>query len=642
MSGRASRPDTQADKSVRECLERRQSFLMIAGAGSGKTTSLIKSLTYLGKQHGTTLRRNGQKIACITYTNVAVGEIRSDVGMDELFQVSTIHSFLWEIARPFQREIRAWVVEHIQEKIDELKDHNAKPRTHRETIGKNDNKIRQYNDTLGVIDKVGSFRYETDRRYAEGVLGHADIIKMVPQLLTKYQLLRKVVARKYPFVFVDESQDTDKEFVSSLKMIDQDEGERFCLGFFGDPMQQIYATGIGLIPKENNWQEITKEENFRSSKAVLEVINRIRKDGDGLEQTDGLAALSSSGSRAVPGSARLFIIPADDNRRENTDRIRNWLASTENDPLWRHDSPAADVKVLVLLHRMAADRLGFPDLFRALDRGPDSFKTGFTEGTLWVSRPFQQTLMPLVEAVSQGNKYQVINLLREAKSPLLSHERLSLETNPAHHLSSIKGIVDDLAHKMPPTEDSGATVKECLQLVRESKLVPLDDRLVAVISGNMTAEALGGGKEDKEDEWDKKLQAIEAFLSCPVSQLWHYRRYLDGDSPYSTQHGVKGAEFDRVLVVLDDEEGKGFSQFSYEQLFGLKDPSGKKSRKSEEGEGSKIDRTRRLFYVCCSRARKDLAVVLFIQDVQGAREKLANNGIFKENAIFCLEDLTTS
>lgn len=640
MSGRASRPDTQADFSVRNCLEKKQSFLMIAGAGSGKTTSLIKALAYLRDHDGTVLKKNGQQVACITYTNVAVDEIWADVGKDALFHVSTIHSFLWEIAKPFQREIRAWVVQQIREKIAELEEKNTKSGTHSGTKEKNKRTIKQLNDALAVLDKVRSFKYETDRRYADGILGHADIIKMVPHLLVNNALLRKIVARKYPVVFVDESQDTDKTFIDALKMVDQDEGENFCLGFFGDRMQQIYALGIGPIAKKENWKEITKEENFRCSKAVLTLINQIRKDGDGLEQTDGLATLSTGGETVV-GSARMFIMPVDQDRGKSIDQIRKWLASQENDPLWLEDSPEADVRVLVIVHRMAANRLGFPDIFHALhDKGPGSFKSGFMEGTLWVISPFVRTLVPIVKAVSQGNEYRVISLLREAKSSLLTHDRLIQETNPALHLSSIKIAVKELHDMISPKENPGTTIKKCLDLVSSNNLIPLDDRMVSTLSGDLTAEALSDDEDDGEGkgEGEKKLQAINAFLDCPVSQLWHYCSYLGKESPFSTQHGVKGAEFLRVLVVLDDEEGK-HKQYSFDRLLGIAPLSGTDLKNKDEGKENSIDRTRRLFYVCCSRARKDLAVVLFTENIRTSRQKLVSTGIFNENDIFTADDL---
>ena len=120
MTSRIGSPDTQADIDVRTCLDSSppRSFVMVAGAGSGKTTSLIKALAHLADTRGSALRRAGQKISCITYTEVAVGEIAADVGNSQLFHISTIHSFLWSVIRPFHLDIAKWVVARIHEKIE--------------------------------------------------------------------------------------------------------------------------------------------------------------------------------------------------------------------------------------------------------------------------------------------------------------------------------------------------------------------------------------------------------------------------------------------------------------------------------------------------------------------------------------------
>lgn len=49
MTSRIGQPDTQADVELRACLDQRPqtSFVMVAGAGSGKTTSLVKGLAHL-------------------------------------------------------------------------------------------------------------------------------------------------------------------------------------------------------------------------------------------------------------------------------------------------------------------------------------------------------------------------------------------------------------------------------------------------------------------------------------------------------------------------------------------------------------------------------------------------------------------
>ncbi|MET4632081.1 superfamily I DNA/RNA helicase, partial [Bradyrhizobium sp. I1.8.5] len=112
--------------------------------------------------------------------------------------------------------------------------------------------------------------------------------------------------------------------------------------------------------------------------------------------------------------------------------------------------------------------------------------------------------------------------------------------------------------------------------------------------------------------------------------------YVNKESPFSTQQGIKGAEFDRVLVVLDDDEGTHV-QFSYDKYLGIKPLSDREEANRREGKETTVDRTRRLFYVCCTRALKDLVVVLFTADVAAARRQIAALGLFPPDAIH-LED----
>jgi DNA helicase-2/ATP-dependent DNA helicase PcrA len=75
--------------------------------------------------------------------------------------------------------------------------------------------------------------------------------------------------------------------------------------------------------------------------------------------------------------------------------------------------------------------------------------------------------------------------------------------------------------------------------------------------------------------------------------------YLSGEAHFDTHQGVKGLEFDRVMVIMDDAEARGF-QFKYEDLFGGK-AAGEKT----------VESTKRLFYVTASRAKESLALVAY-------------------------------
>ena len=644
MSSRAQQNDTEADHELYDCLNSKppRSFLMVAGAGSGKTTSLIKGLTEILDKHGEKLKLRRQKIACITYTEVAAGEIWADVGNNPLVHVSTIHSFMWSLVRAFQADIQAWVTNRIDEKLVELRETGANfgPRVQQRTRDKNQSDILRYEQQRARIGRVRSFSYGTGSDYVNGILGHDDIIKMVPQLIAERPLMRSLLAQQYPFLFVDESQDTTENVVEALKAVDQELGGRFCLGFFGDPMQRIYPTGIGAIPAGADWVSITKPENFRCPASVLSVANAIRRDGDGLVQTRGRMTGPEDARVSVLGSAHVFVLPIDERRDQRITQVRAWAAKNNSDPAWLGDAGDDAVKLLVIVHRMAANRLGFGDLYAALnDKAPDKFKNGFLDGSAWPVRPFDRFVLPLVEAARKGKEFDAIQVLRK-QSPLMARDNLS-GVDVAKRLAELRDITNTLQQMMEP--GSGKTNADVLQTLHKTKIFTLDPRILSYLNLPLPSEIQGAEnaeteREDDGEELTKEVAAMDAFLSCPASQFLGYFQYVHDESPFSTQQGIKGAEFDRVLVVLDDDEGTHV-QFSYDKYLGLKPPSDRDAANLREGKETAVERTRRLFYVCCTRAMKDLVVVLFTNDVAGAQRQIAALRLFPAGSIHTENDL---
>lgn len=96
---------------------------------------------------------------------------------------------------------------------------------------------------------------------------------------------------------------------------------------------------------------------------------------------------------------------------------------------------------------------------------------------------------------------------------------------------------------------------------------------------------------------------------------------MAGNAHFGTHQGVKGLEFDRVMVVMDDSEARGF-MFKYETLFGGK-----------SGGDKTVETTRRLFYVTCSRAKNSLALVAYAQDPNRVRRFLLEAGWFGEEEV---------
>ena len=610
---------------------------MKAGAGSGKTTSLIKGLSSTIRIHGEKLNKARQRIACITYTEIAAGEIWRDVGSDPLVHVSTIHSFMWLLAKPFQKDIRIWVSARIAEKIEALEQKQATygPRVQQRTKDKDTRDLERLHRQSGRIAAVKSFRYGTGSDYVKGVLGHDDILRLVPYLIAERPLFRTLLARQFPFVFVDESQDTTAEVIDALKTVEREPGVTLCLGFFGDPMQRIYATGTGLVEAAPNWADIPKPENFRCSTKVLNLANAIRRDGDDLVQVPG-QRLGPEGIMPTPeGSAHLFILPADDTRDANLVRVREWMAARTGDSRWRlGDGDQEQVKLLVIVHQMAAKRLGFGELYTALNsKAPAAFKDGFLDGTAWPLSPCVKFLIPIAVAQTEGRQLEVMRLIRQY-SPLLEKDTLA-GANVAERLKVLRDLVASIAEGI--AGNSNVTIGDLLKQVYAAGLLILDPRLASYLDPEAVPPAQSTEEEDndddqEDDESDKEMASMDAFLSCPATQLLAYQTYISERSPFWTQQGIKGAEFDRVLVVLDDAESTHF-QFSYEKYLGLKAPSDTDRKHRDAGEETMADRTRRLFYVCCTRALKDLAVVLFTADPEQADAHVRQLGLFESDSI---------
>ena len=328
----------------------------------------------------------------------------------------------------------------------------------------------------------------------------------------------------------------------------------------------------------------------------------------------------------VEGTARLFILPADDRRTQRVAQVRQWLANTNGDGLWLSDDNKANVRVLVLVHRMAARRLGFTNLYAALnDHGSHKLKDGLLDGTAWVLRPFLAFLLPLTMAARTGADFDVMASLRR-HCPLLAEKDLAGRDVAV----LLHRLQDDVTQLLTMFEDgSGNAIRQVLEFVRDRGLARLDDDFESYLNHEEVDE-----KEDQRNE----ARSVNAFLDCTADELWGYRTYIEGQSPFATQQGIKGAEFDRVLVVLDDEEAK-YNLFSYGKYFGTAELSDTDTTNIANGADSVVDRTRRLFYVCCSRAVRDLAVILFVHDVVATRAALERKAFFRVEDTYLLADI---
>lgn len=233
----SDRVETAADLAVAECVEHKRSFALVAGAGagSGKTSSLVDALKTVAALHGGTLRRNGQKVACITYTKRAVDVIHGRLMLDDLVAVSTLHSFLWRLLRGFDVDIqealrRVRIPALIAKPMED--DNGGKIQKAKKARAR----IQALEDDLTELKAPLQFNYADSPYgdYALEKLCHDNIVELASIFLDQNVTFRKILVHRFPYIFVDEAQDTFDGIISGINKAKS--GEALPLvGYFGDP-----------------------------------------------------------------------------------------------------------------------------------------------------------------------------------------------------------------------------------------------------------------------------------------------------------------------------------------------------------------------------------------------------------------------
>lgn len=139
---------------------------------------------------------------------------------------------------------------------------------------------------------------------------------------------------------------------------------------------------------------------------------------------------------------------------------------------------------------------------------------------------------------------------------------------------SDRSVLSDSIYRLKNVGDK--TVEEIIKVADELGIVKIDDRLERYSGLN--------------------AYIYHRIMQVPYREVQNLYKYLEGKTPFSTQHKTKGSEFDNVLVVLDNGN---WNKYNFVKLF-------------TEVKGEMLDsvtmRTRKIFYVCCTRAKENLAV----------------------------------
>jgi DNA helicase-2/ATP-dependent DNA helicase PcrA len=269
------------------------------------------------------------------------------------------------------------------------------------------------------------------------------------------------------------------------------------------------------------------------------------------------------------------------------------------------------------------------------EAGGGILQTSLREGTLPGLRFFSDIILPLRQASVRQDEFAIAAIARE-RSPLLSQlafkaSKGSDQTPQIRRAQEAIAGINNLW--LAESDPSLGTILAC---VRESGLFEIPEGF-ELLTPEPTPSATAQGDSiitpaNGDEDRDSVLAGWEKALQAPFSQVERYSTYVRGEAPFGTHQGIKGLEFPRVLVIMDDAEARGFL-FSYDKLFGAVPKSSSDLKNEEVAKETSLDRTRRLLYVTCSRAERSLALIAYSVNPTSVRDHALREDWFKEDEI---------
>ena len=270
-------------------------IMLVAGAGTGKTNTIVKKIIYLIKEQ----RVIPYNILAVTFTNKAVREIRERVNNSLCTNhsgvvVNTFHQLAKSI---LDKDDNYQLLGYKSLKI--LED-EGREKILDKIIKFNDmyNRVNEFNKTIKAL--LIDFNAKKNNRYIESSnkeyeelfkqLYHAyvlevfangyieldDLVNLVIVLLERYPEIRKEVSSAFDYIFVDEYQDVNKEQYKLIKLLKN----KNKVLIVGDEDQAIYGWRGSNSKYFRDFQleypdcrVIKLERNYRSTQQILNLAD---------------------------------------------------------------------------------------------------------------------------------------------------------------------------------------------------------------------------------------------------------------------------------------------------------------------------------------------------------------------------------
>lgn len=432
-------------------------------------------------------------------------------------------------------------------------------------------------------------------------IGHDTVLIYANRIIHEYDMIKKIIIEKFPFIFVDEYQDTSEEVIDTLRDLAAYADNRnlnFIIGLFGDSAQKIYRKGIGdkIITNLSDYRNLTviyKEINRRSSSKIIDVGNRIRND-----------EIQQKSIYLEPdfGTVKFVIFSQDDELIEKINDILQYQIS-------KRFFPKTIQNICIMArHRDLAKLGGFKRLYFNVSKLPKYSGHNYDRlNEEFLSRDSQH-LNPFFRSLSE-----FCSLFETISSNKLLKELIVYEDSLKHMtyrdlnklLNTLKQIFNFMENR---------SLLEVIEFIdnQVEKNIYLSKILYSIFtlepfsreSFEYFANVSLSEKFSLTDEkYDLEKKIINDIIHIPMREVfsWHrYRNrvYLPTEMNYSTMHDTKGSEFENVFIVLNDEFSRSTKYFS--NYF---------SNYSNE-RSDKLKDVRNLLYVSCTRARANLFVFI--------------------------------
>ncbi len=506
-------------------------------------------------------------------------------------------------------------------------------------------------------------RYKQNLRIRDGVISHDEVIELSAYMFHKYPRLVDIVKDRYGFILIDEYQDTDSRVVDMFLKNFSNGRKQNIVGLFGDSMQSIYDNGVGDVKsyiEQGFIHEVQKTQNRRNPEAVIKLGNRLRTDGLVQVPSDDIIAPNMENGKIKHGNV-VFV----HSKLNDLDYIKAKIG-------WSFKK-GDSAKELNLTHNLIAGKAGFPLLMAIYDGDPvialkdtlvAKMKSSANNGAPY-EIPEDASFEGVLDLVNPTDRFGV------ARKDLLIAEHPDLYAKvkdmPFLQIKNIylnkDSLIDDKKESVDDDNRTGskrdALVKHLVRLydnvnlyqdgkynefIRKTQfsINSVSDKKILKESIVELSEAGNRSINEvielahklniclKDDHLDNfianKGYIYDRIGTVPFQEFINLYNYLEGYTPFSTQHKIKGNEFTNVLVVLDNG---GWNLYNFEYLFDQTMP-GSLSKAKQNSYPRILMRTQKLFYVCCTRAKENLFI--FYHDPSVEVLKTANEW-FKGNVV---------